>query len=212
MPERAAQQLRRMITEGEVAPGDKLPEAEIAEQLGISRNSLREVFRLLARERLVEHEPNRGVFVSRPGLPEVIDVFRVRELIETDAIAGANVGHPAFERMQECVQRAQEAAAAHDWRAVGTADVAFHEAVVALSDSPILEDLYRSLAAQLRLMFGLIGSPQYMHEAYIGRNARLVELVQAGEGAQAADEMRAYLRDAQQQIVSAYVSGRIATR
>lgn len=210
VPEKAAQALRLMITDGEVAPGDKLPEAELAERLGISRNSLREVFRLLARERLVEHVPNRGVFVSRPGLPEVFDVFRVRLLIEPEAIAGAAPGHPLLERMWECVESARSAASAGDWRAVGTADVMFHESVVALSGSPILEDLYRSLSAQLRLMFGLIGSPRYMHEQYIERNARIVELVQTGDPSAAADEMRAYLHDAQEQIVGAYVSGRVA--
>nr|WP_269453724.1 FCD domain-containing protein [Pseudoclavibacter sp. 13-3] len=144
-------------------------------------------------------------------MPEVVDVFRVRLLVEVDAVAGSTPGHPAVERMRECVQRARTAASADDWRAVGTADVTFHEAVVALADSPILADLYRSLSAQLRLMFGLIGSPRYMHEQYIGRNARIVDLIQAGDTADAAAEMRAYLHDAQEQIVNAYVSGRVAS-
>lgn len=211
VPEKAAQALRVLITDGEVSPGDKLPEADLAERLGVSRNTLREVFRLLARERLVEHVPNRGVFVSRPGLPEVFDVFRVRQLIEPEAIAGAAPGHPSLERMRDCVLRARAAAEADDWRAVGTADVTFHEAVIALADSPILADLYRSLAAQLRLMFGLIGSPRYMHEQYIDRNEQIVGLIQRGDSADAAQEMRAYLHDAQEQIVNAYVSGRVSS-
>jgi DNA-binding GntR family transcriptional regulator len=209
VPEHVAHDIQAMIIAGEIAPGDKLPEAELAARFAVSRSSLREAYRLLARERLVDHIPNRGVFVNRPGLPEVVDVFHVRRLIEPSALAEAGAGHPAVHRMREAVARARTAASEEDWRTVGTADVAFHEAVVALADSPILADLYRSLSAQLRLMFGLLGSPRYMHEQYIDRNAEIAELTAAGRPAEAAEAMHLYLRDAESQIAGAYVSGRV---
>ncbi|HET9142050.1 GntR family transcriptional regulator, partial [Actinophytocola sp.] len=61
--ERVAGILRDRIMEGHLRPGDKLSEEEITRRLGISRNTLREAFRLLGHERLLEHQLNRGVFV-----------------------------------------------------------------------------------------------------------------------------------------------------
>lgn len=209
-PEKAADDLRCLIISGEFRPGDKLPEAELAARFGVSRNSLREAFRLLGRGRLVEHEPNRGVFVSRPGLSEVVDVFRVRRLIEVDAVRHAAPGHPGVAQMQGCVDTAWDAARRDDWVMVGTADVEFHDAVVRLTDSPILIETFQSLTAQLRLIFGIIGNPRYMHESYIERNAELAELLHCGQQEQAARQMKEYLDDAESQITGALVSGRHA--
>ena len=58
--------IRQKITIGELPPGERLSEATLSEQLEISRNTLREVFRILTQEGLLTYRPNRGVFVSVP--------------------------------------------------------------------------------------------------------------------------------------------------
>ncbi|WP_211195545.1 GntR family transcriptional regulator, partial [Stenotrophomonas maltophilia] len=62
-------ELRRMLVEGELVPGQRLSEAALAESLDISRNTLREAFRVLTREGLLTHEPNRGVTVPSGNMP-----------------------------------------------------------------------------------------------------------------------------------------------
>ncbi|WP_157769248.1 GntR family transcriptional regulator, partial [Pseudomonas syringae group genomosp. 3] len=59
--ETITREIRRMLVEGELVPGQRLSEAALAENLDISRNTLREAFRVLTREGLLKHEPNRGV-------------------------------------------------------------------------------------------------------------------------------------------------------
>jgi DNA-binding GntR family transcriptional regulator len=61
--ERIVEVLRGRITEGYFTPGTRLSEDALAEALGVSRNTLREAFRLLTHERLLEYRLNRGVFV-----------------------------------------------------------------------------------------------------------------------------------------------------
>ncbi|MQT72249.1 GntR family transcriptional regulator, partial [Pseudomonas sp. FSL R10-0071] len=56
--ETITQEIRRMLVEGELVPGQRLSEAALAESLDISRNTLREAFRVLTREGLLKHEPN----------------------------------------------------------------------------------------------------------------------------------------------------------
>ena len=92
---------------------------------------------------------------------------------------------------------------------MGTADVEFHGAVVALADSPILDGLYAALSAQLRLMFDVLGNPEYVHMKFIDRNVDIARMVLDGDGRGAADSMRRYLLEAEAQITGAYVSGRV---
>jgi DNA-binding GntR family transcriptional regulator len=83
---RVADVLRDRVTEGHLVPGTRLSEEEIGEALGVSRNTLREAFRLLSHERLLEHVFNRGVFVRSLSRDDVRDVYRVRRLVECAAV------------------------------------------------------------------------------------------------------------------------------
>ena len=80
--ETITQEIRRMLVEGELVPGQRLSEAALAENLDISRNTLREAFRVLTREGLLKHEPNRGVTVAEPDMASIIDIYRVRRFID----------------------------------------------------------------------------------------------------------------------------------
>lgn len=204
VPLGVASEIRELIAAGHILPGEQLPEAEYAARFRVSRNSLRESYRLLAREGLVEHFANRGVFVHRPTPEEITDTFRARELLETSVLRHADPDHPALMAMRDAVARARRAALEGDWRVVGSADVHFHEAVVGLADSPILGEFHRSLSARLRLMFGLLGDSRSMHEPFIDRNAQILQLLQEGRNEQAATAMHDYLADALDQIVAAY--------
>ena len=66
LSERSAELIRQKITQGEFAPGQRLSEQALADSLGISRNTLREAFRMLTKDGLVKHAQNRGVFVAIP--------------------------------------------------------------------------------------------------------------------------------------------------
>jgi DNA-binding GntR family transcriptional regulator len=60
LQQRVADRLRQLLTEGSIAPGDKLNERLLCERLGVSRTPLREAMRLLAAERLLTLDPGRG--------------------------------------------------------------------------------------------------------------------------------------------------------
>jgi DNA-binding GntR family transcriptional regulator len=78
--------LRERIIKGVYQPGERLVEEAIFKPLKVSRNSLREAFRLLTHERLLVHELNRGVFVRKLTVDDVIDLYRVRKLVECSAV------------------------------------------------------------------------------------------------------------------------------
>lgn len=204
LAEETATRLRQDITSGGLPPGSRLSETRLAQQLGVSRNTLREVFRLLTREGLLRHEPNRGVFVATPSMATIIDIYRLRRLIEIPALTNAWPRHPAVAQMRAAVEAGSTARANLDWRGVGSANMAFHAAIVALADSTRLETFYAQLAAELRLAFGVIDSPERLHTPYIDRNLAILEKLEHGDQTGAAEELRTYLDQSERILLEAF--------
>ena len=201
--ERVADILRDRISEGFFQPGQRLSEESISEALGVSRNTLREAFRLLGHERLLEHRLNRGVFVRLPSVEDVSDLYRVRRVLE-----GAAVRRPPSDRalalIKEALRDAERAAAEDDWQGVGTANIRFHQALVSLNESPRIDEAMRQLFAELRLVFHVMENPRAFHEPFIERNHALLELIEAGKPDEAAAYLDDYLDHAERLLIHAY--------
>jgi DNA-binding GntR family transcriptional regulator len=201
---RVAEQVRQMISGGELQPGQRLSEQALSEALSVSRNTLREVFRVLTKDGLLRHEPNRGVFVAIPSIAAIIDIYRVRRIIECQALAQAYSKHPAKAHVRQAVERALVAREAGDWSAVGTANIAFHMGVVELADSERLNLVFRQVLAELRLAFGLLRDPEFVHAPFIERNIELLELIEADNFRAAAATLDTYLNQSERIVLAAY--------
>jgi DNA-binding GntR family transcriptional regulator len=201
--ERLADILRSRITEGYFKPGDRLPEDSIGKALEVSRNTLREAFRLLTHERLLVHELNRGVFVCKLTIEDLVDVYRVRKLVECGAVRGLT-GPPRVEDMTAAVAQGDEAMRAQNWRALGTANMMFHQGVAALAGSPRVDELMRGVLAELRLHFHSMADPRRFHEPYLERNREVLTVIETGDGAAADRLLHKYLDDSEHQLVAAY--------
>ena len=106
--------------------------------------------------------------------------------------------------MRTAVATAQASRDADDWLAVGTANMEFHSAIVALADSDHLDRLYANISAELRLAFGLLDDPEYLHRPYVDLNAEVLELYLAGKSDLAASVLDDYLLKSERTIVAAY--------
>lgn len=80
--EEVVDRLRLMITEGELEPGARLNERVLCERLGVSRTPLREAFKVLAAERLIELNPNRGASVVALSRQNVVELFELMGALE----------------------------------------------------------------------------------------------------------------------------------
>lgn len=188
-------------------PGQRLSEESICEALGVSRDTLREAFRLLSHERLLDHRLNRGVFVRVLSAEDVSDLYRVRRVLEGAAVRRTPTPQ-ALAQIAEAMADAERAAAADDWRAVGTANIRFHQALVTLNQSPRIDETMRQLLAELRLVFHVMDNPRDFHEPFVDRNRELLELVQAGEHDRAAAYLDGYLDHAERLLLRAYEPNR----
>jgi DNA-binding GntR family transcriptional regulator len=189
LADQAADRLRAELMVGTFAPGQRLSEPALCERLGISRNTLREAFRLLTKDGLLTHAPNRGVFVGVPSMASIIDIYRIRRMVECHAMGQAYALHPAKKHMRAVMVQALDAREAGDWHAVGAANMAFHEAIVALGDSERTSAWFAQVLAELRLILGLMRDPELLHGPSVERNQRILELVLANQFTQAAQAL-----------------------
>jgi DNA-binding GntR family transcriptional regulator len=190
----AASALRGMILAGELRPGDRVVENQVAVRLGVSKPPLREALRVLEQEGLVVRSPRRGVVVTPLTLHDVYEICTLRHDLEHLAV---DLGVPchAPERIERCRTAYAElarVAAEGDAAAVTERGFAFHVAVVGLAGHRRLEEAYRSLALQLHLCMAMNRRARRSHETLAGdarRHLRILELVEAGDPAAVHDEL-----------------------
>lgn len=204
---RVADLLRVQVTEGRLLPGARLSEERVRGALGVSRNTLREAFRLLSHEGLLVHEFNRGVFVRSLTAQDVRDLYRLRRILETAAVReydGQRAQAGRLTAVRAAVEEGEVAAAAGRWIELGTANMRFHQALAGLADSPRVDDVMRQLLAELRLVFHVMAAPREFHEPYLDDNRRILRLLEDGEPDAAVGVLESYLDAAERQLVEAF--------
>lgn len=202
--ERVADILRTRVAEGYFRVGERLSEEAMGRALGISRNTLREAFRLLTHERLLVHELNRGVFVRVLTIEDVKDIYRTRRLIECAVVRNLSESPYDPGGLEAAVSAARTAAEEEDWHGVSTANIHFHQALVALSGSARTEDQMRGVLAELRLVFQVVDDPRRLHQPYLMRNREIADMLGNGDWSGAERVLARYLDDSRDQLVQAY--------
>ena len=107
---RVAAYLREAILSGDLGPGDRIRQEDVAERLGTSRVPVREALRMLAAEGLTEHEAHKGARVPRLSQHEVDVVYQMRERLEPLALieSMAHLGPTEHEQLEQVQRRIEE--------------------------------------------------------------------------------------------------------
>ena len=143
--------LREAILRGDLKPGERLMELQLASQLGVSRTPIREAIRMLQQEGLAVTIPRRGAEVAAMTEKDMEDVLRIRKALEVLA------GQLACEKMKEEHENFldeklvdfEEAVAASDIKQIAQADVEFHNAIYAAAQNDRLVTMLGNLQEQV---------------------------------------------------------------
>ena len=204
LTERIAETLRGLVVDGDLIAGAQVNEVAVAERLSVSRNTLREAVRILVHEGILERRPHRGVFVAAPDLGDVLDLYRVRRMIEIQAVRETPPQHPGIARLLAIAERGIALRADGDWSGVGSTNMDFHAAIVALVDSRMLDAMFRTLLARMRLAFSQLGSPEYVHGPFVDANLELAQLIRDGETERAAQLLETYFMRSERNVTAAF--------
>jgi|tagenome__1003787_1003787.scaffolds.fasta_scaffold20910449_1 DNA-binding GntR family transcriptional regulator len=199
--ERVATVVRDRIVTGALPPGTPLRETALATELGVSRNTLREGLRLLVAQGLVAQQLYRGAVVETLTTQRVREIYTARRAVELHAVdESGRAPDDGFAAMLGAVAAADRALARQQWGDVGTASLRFHQAVVALLGSEVLDEFFAQIVAQLRLAFGAATDEAGFQAPWIERDRGIAQLLVEGRRAEAREAMRDYL-DASEQAV-----------
>ena len=146
-------ELERRILAGVLAPGAKLNEADVADDLKVSRGPVREAFRALEQAGLVRVEKNRGVFVRELSVSEADELYEVRAGL--DALIGRLAAQRAtseqVQQLRELLRRMQKAARARSVDDYYPLNVRFHDLLAQFTGNVTLQAAYRRLVNELHL-------------------------------------------------------------
>ena len=151
------EELKRQIMVGEIAPGTRMMEVELAEEMGVSRTPVREAIRKLEKEGLVTIEPRIGAYASDISAKEMVDILEVRQDLEGMAagIAAQKITEEGKTELTEIARRYRESVEKGDVDEIIRNDEAFHKYIVGLSGNKTLIKMV-SQVQELALRFRYI--------------------------------------------------------
>ncbi len=143
--------LRHAIFRGDLKPGERLMEIQLADQLGVSRTPVREAIHMLEKEGLVTVIPRRGAEVAKMTLKDMEDVLEIREALDELAVSLAceRISGEQLADLSEAAQQFAESIQGDDVRSIASADVRFHDVIYEATDNPKLVSLLNNLREQI---------------------------------------------------------------
>jgi len=196
-----ADELRAQVLSGALAAGETVREEQTAADLGVSRHSLRAAMRRLVEEGLLRHEPYRGVRVPVLDAEDVRDVYRMRRILELEAmrlVAGSATAPTDAVAAVEALEGLTDEAG---WDEVVEHDLRFHRAVIEASESARLAHAYSATQAEVSYCLVQL-RPHYERPADVATEHReLLKAIASGDPDTACRLLLAHLIEAEENLL-----------
>jgi DNA-binding GntR family transcriptional regulator len=196
--------LSARIFQGDVAPGTRLVGAALAEEYGVSRQTVREALENLARRGVLDRRPRRGLVVTLLEAAAIRDLYQVRSALELEVVRRLARDRNVVPAVRQAVERLTRLGSADPWIDVVDADVGFHAALVASTGSPRLIRLFAALTDEARLCIAQAMRPRYGGVGtLVDEHRAVMEAIEAGDVAKAVGAMSEHLRAGLEHVLDA---------
>jgi DNA-binding GntR family transcriptional regulator len=183
--DRVYQQLLASIADGSLSPGQRIRQAELADELGVSRQPVSHALHLLKRQGLVEEHGKKGLRVVPLEPERVLQLYQVREVVDGLAARLAAQARPDIAELQALLDTAAGFGADTPIPVLVRADTEFHRALYRLSGNPAVEEMTAPLWPHLmRSMAAVLREPGYAGRVW-DEHAAILRHILAGDAAAA---------------------------
>lgn len=188
--------LRTAISTGELAPGQRLVEADLVQEFGAARAEVRTALVQLEAEGLIERERHRGARVRRYTLEEALEIVELRSAIESlcAARAAANATPEDLAELKDIGEQMVAAVAAQDPDAYSVQNQRLHMCVLEVSRMRVAPEIVRRLRAQNVRHRIRLAQKANRPIVSLPEHLRIIDAIARGDEAGAADAMRAHLQ------------------
>jgi len=198
----AVEQIRDLIVSGQLIPGERIYEAELAQRLGISRTPVREALQRLAREHLVKIHPNRETVVLAHAEHDVREIYQLRAALEGMAVRllalkGESAATSVAEQLFAVVEQMRVRIARQDYEELLDLDLTFHDAVLRATGNERLYDAALAVRSQTRRYLSVplhYPMPDEYHHT-LAEHRAIAEAVRERQADLAERRMRAHIMD-----------------
>lgn len=186
--------LEELIIDRTLAPGTRLLEADLADQLNVSRNPVREALTMLAHSRWVDLRPRSGAVVHTPTPKEVDDFFSVRSVLEEESarLAALKSRPDDVAGLRDLLADGFEAVDAGDVARMAAANAAFHARVSDIADNRVLDEVLGLMKKRLRWYFSSVATAR--GRGSWDEHAELIDALSAQDADAAARVIRIHTR------------------
>ena len=202
--DRVAHELRVRIIGGELPRGTRLVEDALAEQFDVSRGPIRDAYRQLEAEGLLESR-RRGVFVTGLTEDDVDELYMLRESLETLAMSLAmrRAEPDGWDRAQQCVDEMTTAARRRDVQSFARADLEFHTEFYRLSGHRRLRSVWEQYLPTIAVVLDVTNAQDVDLHPAAEAHADLLRLARNGPEEEALTNLRAHLLGARNRLRAA---------
>lgn len=185
--------IKSKIINGEIKPGEKVNEFELAEELGISRGPIREALRQIEQEGLVTYIPNKGCTVTKLSVKEMYEMSLIRanlEILATEVCEG-KFSDETISNLEQCVVKMEEYDKQRIIGKVIEEDQKFHELIVRESGLSHLLKLWHTLDGTNISVYSTLDAAGLLCWGRLGRNHReLLDIIKMRESRAIMDELK----------------------
>lgn len=195
--------LRKAILTGELKPGERLLEIQLANQLGVSRTPIREAIRKLELEGLVIMMPRRGAEVAQITEKDLRDVLEVRRALDAlcAELACDRITEEEKQKLKDACDEFEKATATGDATTIATADVALHDIIVEVTGNRRLIQLINNLSEQMyRYRFEYI-KDENQHNNLVEEHRMIYESIVSGDKEGAAKAAKLHIDNQESSII-----------
>ena len=198
--------VRERILKGEYEIGEKIKENQIASELKVSRTPIREAFKLLENEGLIDYIPNRGCFAKGFTKQDVDDIYAVREALEELAVrwAVARITEPELTALEEQVDLMEFYTKKKDKKKVLELNTSFHEVIYASARSRFLAQVLRSYKEYIEKTRKSIFYEQSYLEGILSEHRAIFEAIKDRDEERAVEAISKHLEASQDRAESVW--------
>ena len=167
------------ISEGSLAPGERITQEDIAQRLDVSRQPVLQALRLLKNDGFVHDAAGRGVQVAPLDARWMEKVYQVRGAL--DALAARLAAARRFRIDPRLIEQGRKAACGKNVKAMIDADMAFHNAIYAASQNPLIEQSAQQHWRHLRRVMGAVLQQSKQREAVWAEHEAIAMAIAAGD-------------------------------
>lgn len=206
LSEQVATHLFRLLVNGTLRGGQRINEAELARELGISRNPIREAIRKLEERGLLVSSPRRGTFVRSFSKQDMTDIFSFRTVVEAFALKQAlpRMTDEDQAGLQGIVQRMKDCAAARDEMGLVEADIGFHQRICELSGNSQTLRAFMNIRAEVQMSITLVEHRFETLEDAAVDHIPIVEAIATRNMDKAVEALEYHIKDSWARISAAY--------